>query len=77
MSNWPNLCDPSIPAVYKLLHAHTAITGDIEDHEQVTDLLAVKRIGFTFLIFKQSCAQCTELVDVNRFIPGISFLKTK
>ena len=48
------LCNPSIPAVDKLLHAHTPVPGGVEDHEQVTDLLSVQFIGFTLLILRQA-----------------------
>lgn len=39
-----NLGDPSVPAVDELLHAHGPVTGRVEDHEQVADLLTVKMI---------------------------------
>ena len=48
------LCNPSIPTVDKLLHAHTPVPGGVEDHEQVTDLLSVQFIGFTLLILRQA-----------------------
>ena len=41
-SPWPYyLLNPAIPAVDELLLAHTAISGHVEDHEQVTDHLGV------------------------------------
>ena len=39
-----DLGDPAVPAVNKLLHAHGAVPGRVEDHEQVADLLTVKMI---------------------------------
>ena len=36
-----DLLDPAIPAVDKLLLAHTAVTGHVEDHEEITDQLGV------------------------------------
>ena len=36
-----HLFNPAIPAEHKLLFAHAAVSGDIEDHEEVTDQLGV------------------------------------
>ena len=36
-----HLFNPAIPAEHKLLLAHAAVSGDIEDHEEVTDELSV------------------------------------
>ena len=36
-----NLLYPAIPAVDKLLLAHTPVPRDVEDHKQVADLLGV------------------------------------
>ena len=36
-----DLLDPAIPAVDKLLLAHAAVTGHVEDHEEIRDLLGV------------------------------------
>ena len=44
-----DLGDPAVPAVDKLLHAHGAIPGRVEDHEQVADLLAVKMIRLSWI----------------------------
>ena len=63
-----NLCDPSIPAVDKLLGAHTAITGHVEDHEQVAYLLAVHLVGLALLIPEECGADGSKLVDVDGFV---------
>ena len=36
-----HLFNPAIPAEHKLLFAHAAVSGDIEDHEEVTDELSI------------------------------------
>ena len=36
-----DLLDPTIPAEHKLLLAHTAVSGHVEDHEQIADHLGV------------------------------------
>ena len=78
MENWDkrlkrfsNLSDPAIPAVDKLLGAHTAITRHVEDHEEVTDLLAVHLVGLALLIPKECGADGSELVDVDGFVTEI------
>ena len=63
-----DLLDPAVPAVDELLHAHAAVDGHIEDHEEVRDLLAVHGVGFTFLILKQRRAQSSELVDIDGLV---------
>ena len=68
-----DLLDPAIPAVDKLLLAHTAVTGHVEDHEEVRHLLAVQGVGLTFLILEQSRAQSCELVDVDGFVSSNMF----
>ena len=40
-TNLRHLFNPAIPAEHKLLLAHAAVSGDIEDHEEVTDELSV------------------------------------
>ena len=56
-----NLLYPAIPAVDKLLLAHTPVPGDVEDHKKVADLLGVhpgyflssfKLFMFSFLFLK-------------------------
>ena len=56
-----NLLYPAIPAVDKLLLAHTPVPRDVEDHKQVADLLGVhpgyflssfKLFMFSFLFLK-------------------------
>ena len=64
----PNLSDPSIPAVDKLLLAHAAITGHVEDHEEVADLLAVHLVGLAILIPEECGADGSELIDVDGFV---------
>ena len=59
---------PAVPAVDELLHAHTAVTGRVEDHEEVRDLLAVQGVGLTFLILEQRRAERSELVDIDGFV---------
>ena len=63
-----HLGDPAVPAVDKLLHAHTAVTGHVEDHEEVRHLLAVQGVGLTFLILEQSRAQGGELVNIDGLV---------
>ena len=70
-----HLGDPAVPAVDKLLHAHTAVTGHVEDHEEIRDLLAVHGVGFTFLILKQCRAQSSELVDIDGLVSSKKKLK--
>ena len=59
-----NLLYPAIPAVDKLLLAHTPVPRDVEDHKQVADLLGVhpgyflssfKLFMFSFLTLKGTC----------------------
>ena len=51
------------------LHAHAAVPGHIEDHEEVTDLLTVQLVWLSLLILEQSGAQGGELVDVDGLVP--------
>ena len=63
-----HLGDPAVPTVDKLLHAHTAVTGHVEDHEEVRDLLAVQGVGLALLVLKQRRAESSELVDIDRLV---------
>ena len=64
----PNLGDPTVPAVDELLHTHTAVSGGVEDHEEVRDLLAVEVVGLALLILEESRAESCELVDVDGLV---------
>ena len=63
-----HLGDPAVPAVNKLLHAHTAVATRVENHEEVRDLLAVHGVGLTFIILEQRRAQRSELVDIDGLV---------
>ena len=52
------------------LHAHAAVPGHIEDHEQVADLLTVQLVRLPLLILEQGGAEGGELVDVDGLVPG-------
>ena len=50
------------------MHAHTAVSGGVEDHEEVRDLLAVEVVGLALLILEESRAESCELVDVDGLV---------